>query len=284
MGLGLNVGVAAKKKYPTIVDNLVAQGRISTPAFSLYLDSITESHGTFLFGGIDTKKYIDNLVTLPLEPDTISKSVNVTSYAVSLQGFSVDGISTPDLQTKAILDTGATLVLLPGRVVQPIFDKLGVIFLPSIPTPFIDCGAASKKKATKTKFSFKFNGKTIAVPIKEMIVNSFADHQDLFKGPELKSYFKGFDTVCMFGIGNADKYQTEGGGYSSGSSSGSGSSQPEYALLGDTFLRSAYVVYDLAAQQVSIAQAYPRSNESSIVQLKANSSLPSIKGMDGMFY
>lgn len=283
MGLGMSVGVAAKKEYPTIIDNLVSQGHIDTAAFSLYLDSVTESHGTFLFGGIDTKKYVGDLATLPLVADDIHGSDNVTSYAVDLTGFSVDGVSLPSLKTKAILDTGATLVLLPGRVVTPIYAKLGVVSVTGIATPFIDCSGSTKKDGkdnlTKTKFKFEFNGKTISVPLKEMIVNSFDDHQDIFKSSLLKSQFKDFDKVCMFGIANADDYKTQEPDPLGGS--GSSSNEPEYALLGDTFLRSAYVVYDLARQEVAIAQSYPKSNETNIVTLKANSSIPSIKGMEG---
>ncbi|ATY60532.1 candidapepsin-4 precursor [Cordyceps militaris] len=276
MGLGMSVGVAAKRKYPTIIDNLVSQGLIETAAFSLYLDAITESHGTFLFGGIDTKKYIGDLATLPLVADDIHGSENVTSYAVDLVGFTADDISLPTLKTKAILDTGATLVLLPGRVVTPINQKLGVVAIKGVATPFIDCGAASKN--AKIKFNFQFNGKTIVVPLKEMIIDSFTDHQDLFQSPNLRSYFKNFDRVCMFGIASADDYKTqEPDPLGSG---GDASNEPEYALLGDTFLRSAYVVYDLARQELALGQAYPKSNETNIVTLKANSPIPSIKGMD----
>ncbi|OAQ99787.1 hypothetical protein LLEC1_06513 [Akanthomyces lecanii] len=282
MGLGMSVGVAAKKEYPTIIDNLVSQGYIETAAFSLYLDSVTESHGNFLFGGIDTKKYVGDLATLPLVADDIHGSDNVTSYAVDLTGFSVDGVSLPSLRTKAILDTGATLVLLPSRVVTPIYNKLGVVTVKGIATPFIDCSGSTKNDGKdsilKTKFNFEFNGKTIAVPLKEMIVHSFDDHQEIFKNSYLKTTFKEFDKVCMFGIANADDYKTQEPDPLSGS--GGSSNEPEYALLGDTFLRSAYVVYDLARQEVAIAQSYPKSNETNIVTLKANGSIPSIKGMD----
>lgn len=37
MGLGFKANVAATKEYPTVVDNMVSQGFIDTPAFSLYL-------------------------------------------------------------------------------------------------------------------------------------------------------------------------------------------------------------------------------------------------------
>lgn len=283
MGLGLSVGVASEQIYPTIIDNLVSQGAIDTPAFSLYLDSISQSSGSFLFGGLDTKKYIDTLTTLLLEADTLHGSDNVTSYAVSLEGLSVDGVDTPSLKTKAIFDTGATLILLPGRIAKPIFDKFGIVTIPDLPTPFVDCATARKKEFKKARFNFQFNGKTIFVPIREMIVDSFATEQDIFKTRLLKSYFKDMDKVCMFGIANADNYKTQAppsDPYGIGSDNTPSADEPEYALLGDTFLRSAYLVYDLAGQKISIAQAYPKSNDTNVVHLKANSTIPSIKGMD----
>ena len=41
MGLGFSSNVASEKKYKTIIDNMVDQGFIETPAFSLYLVSAT---------------------------------------------------------------------------------------------------------------------------------------------------------------------------------------------------------------------------------------------------
>lgn len=39
MGLGFKANVAAAVKYPTVLDNMVSQGYIETPVFSLYLVS-----------------------------------------------------------------------------------------------------------------------------------------------------------------------------------------------------------------------------------------------------
>ena len=37
MGLGFKANVAAQVEYPTVLDNMVSQGYVDTPAFSLYL-------------------------------------------------------------------------------------------------------------------------------------------------------------------------------------------------------------------------------------------------------
>lgn len=57
-------------------------------------------------------------------------------------------------------------------------------------------------------------------------------------------------------------------------------SEPALALLGDTFLRSAYVVYDMPNLQLGIAQANPNATESNIVELEAGATdLPAIQGV-----
>lgn len=51
-------------------------------------------------------------------------------------------------------------------------------------------------------------------------------------------------------------------------------------ILGDTFLRSAYVVYDLTHNEIGFAQANFGSTTSNIVELKAaNSGIPSLTGV-----
>lgn len=44
MGLGFAANVASTDKYPTIVDNMVSQGLIDTPAYSLWLVSFYVRH------------------------------------------------------------------------------------------------------------------------------------------------------------------------------------------------------------------------------------------------
>ena len=269
VGLGLRSGLASTDLYPTILEKLVSSGIIDTPAFSLYLDSLSQEEGSILFGGIDTKKYVGNLVSLPLEPDTISNEENITSYSVSLKGFSADGFDGRDIEsvsTGAIFDSGTTITLLPDEAVKPIWEELGVEQVYDVDSPFIDCKYA-EKEYSKYKFHFEFDGLTITVPLRQMVVNSFTKAQQ----GQLGSLFT-FDNICLFGLGSSSGYIDEYG------------NEPEFALLGDTFLRSAYVVHDLANQQLAVAPAYKRSEESNVVALKANSSLPMMKGMDGEFF
>ncbi|KAF4962204.1 hypothetical protein FSARC_9719 [Fusarium sarcochroum] len=271
MGLGFSANVAANKTYPTVVDNMVSQGLIERAAFSLWLNDVNSDQGTILFGGIDTKKFVGKLATLPLLPE--ATSLNITSFSIAFEGLGVstpdgkDGVDLKDLKsdTVAILDSGSTLCLLPDKQVEDIYEAFGVLVIESQNVPFVDC-AYGKDKGKGISFDFKFDGKTISVPMSEMVVDAFHDQQDLFKHPLLKPYFEDWDDVCMFGIGRTSMY---------------GVKTASFALLGDTFLRSAYVVYDLANEQLGIAEANPRESDSNVVELKEkDTKLPDVAGVE----
>ncbi|EGR52517.1 uncharacterized protein TRIREDRAFT_119876 [Trichoderma reesei QM6a] len=256
LGLGFRENEAADTKYPTVIDNLVSQKVIPVPAFSLYLNDLQTSQGILLFGGVDTDKFHGGLATLPLQslPPSIAETQDIVMYSVNLDGFSASDVDTPDVSAKAVLDSGSTITLLPDAVVQELFDEYDVLNIQGLPVPFIDCAKANIKDAT---FNFKFDGKTIKVPIDEMVLNNLAAASDeIMSDPSLSKFFKGWSGVCTFGMGSTKTF---------------GIQSDEFVLLGDTFLRSAYVVYDLQNKQIGIAQATLNSTSSTIVEFKAGS-------------
>lgn len=271
MGLGFDTNVAAAQKYPTILDNMVSQGFIDVPAFSLYLNDLDAGSGTVLFGGVDAKKFVGELATLPLVPDFQSSSDNITSFTVEMSSFSVttpDGagdVNLENLNADAILDSGSTICLLPDSQVQDIYDAFDIRSVQGVSVPFVDCAYAGKKGDGIT-FDFSFSGKTIKVPMDQMVVNSFASVQDqIMNDRQLSQIFSGWEGACMFGMGSASDY---------------GVDDSSFALLGDTFLRSAYVVYDLANEQIGLAEANVNATDSDIVEFKAgDTELPSVTGV-----
>ena len=191
---------------------------------------------------------------------------NITSYNVAIKGFDVVSpkgdrvVDMPNLNSKAILDSGSTISLLPDDQVEAVWEEFGVRVVQGVPVPFIDCAYAGDKGRDYI-FEFRFGSKTIQVPIDEMIINALAGFQDdLLQVRE----FKDWEGVCMFGIGATSFF-----GYDT----------DEFTLLGATFLRSAYVVYDIANQQVALAQANLNSTESEIVEI-TKGDLPTVTGVD----
>jgi len=74
MGVGYDTNEATNDGpngvYPSIMDNLVADGVINRKAYSLYLNDLQANKGSIIFGGIDTTKYTGDLVALPLQVET----------------------------------------------------------------------------------------------------------------------------------------------------------------------------------------------------------------------
>ena len=259
MGLGFSANVAATSEYPTVVDNMVEQGHIETRAFSLYLNDLDTDSGNILFGGIDRQKFQGSLAILDLISDSMSQTSDITSFNVRIEGFDVVDdsgdrvVDLPNLDSQAILDSGSTISLLPDDQVQELWDEFGVQAFQDVLAPFVDC-AYKGEQGNGYVFEFRFDGKTIRVPIDEMIIDAYSDVQDLFEqDPLLSQYFDGWDGVCMFGIGSTGDF---------------GIDSDQFTLLGATFLRSAYVVYDLENQQLGLAQANLNSTDTDIVEIE----------------
>jgi hypothetical protein len=109
---------------------------------------------------------------------------------------------------------------------------------------------------------FAFGGKEIKVPVNEMVLDNLAAYQSV-----LPSYIP-FDRVCMFGIQSTKNFDTN-----------KAVEESNFALLGDTFLRSAYVVYSLEHHQIGIAQANLNSTSAAVVELQAGGTeLPTVTG------
>jgi hypothetical protein len=73
--------------YPNLPMLLVQQGYIASRAFSLWTNDDTASAGTLLFGGIDTGKFIGELVTIDLLESGFDGFPGVVDFTISLQGI-----------------------------------------------------------------------------------------------------------------------------------------------------------------------------------------------------
>lgn len=185
-----------------------------------------------------------------------------------MDSFKVSGAkdaSVESFEAKAILDSGSTICLLPQSQTQDLWNAFDIRTVQGINVPFVDCAYAGSK-GDGISIDFTFSGKTISVPLNEMVVDSFAAIQDqIMNDPQLSQVFKGWDSACMFGVASASDY---------------GVDNSDFALLGDTFLRSAYVVYDLVNKQIGIAESNTNTNDSDVVELKAgDTSFPNVTGV-----
>ena len=257
MGIGYDTNEAAYSVYPNIIDEMVSQGLITKKAYSLYLDDLQASTGSIIFGGIDTDKFSGNLAVLPVVPDDedgtkefIDLQVELTSYSITNQSGAIKNFTGSFTSGPALLDSGTTLTNLPDDLANEIFTSVGAVDdTNNSGNVFINCDYLTA--APDMTFNYGFGNNTIIkVPVSELI----SDLPEDTMTPDLP-----FSNACAFGLAGT------GGGPT---------------ILGDTFLRSAYVVYNLADNEIGLAQTNFNSMSSNIVEFDANSTgIPNLTGV-----
>lgn len=270
LGIGFTANEATASEYPNLIGQMLNQSLIPTRAYSLYLNDYYSSTGNILFGGVDTEKFIGELAVVPILPD--AQTQNYTSFTVGMTALSLSfsngttyNASLSGDSLDAILDSGTTLSYLPDDIATPLFTAVGAYDYSSSLLSSADTGLAlvdCRLVSSGLVLTFRFNNAaTITVPADELVIDAFDQDEIPDDVP--------FEETCLFGI------QSSGSANSGGSAA-----QASYALLGDTFLRSAYVVYDIDNRQVGLAPANLNSTKSDVQELSADTtSLPVYTGV-----
>ncbi|MCJ1400411.1 hypothetical protein MMC11_003616 [Xylographa trunciseda] len=231
---GLEAGVVNNHSnpYPTLIQQMKSQGLINQLAYSIYLNDKSAATGSILFGGIDNEKFTGDLATVPILQNTPPRFlVPWTSLSFSTAGTNISLLNTP---VPAVLDSGASVISLTPDIVKSIVAGLGISTENGYTLP---CYFGDEQ----ADFTFGFNNDpkaTINVPLSALlnpIMVSGAPQTD-----------QNGDAMCKFAVDAA--------------ASG-------FVNLGDSFMRSAYVVFDLENHIVGLAQARLNSTTSNIVAI-----------------
>lgn len=255
MGIGYSAGESIASLdpdaiYPNIIDQLVLQDFINTRAYSLYLNDANSDSGNILFGGVDRAKYRGDLIGLPVQKD--DRSGNLTSFTVAFTGLSVVDSSgnsqfrSDNIAVPAILDSGTTNTYFPDDLANAILEGVGVTTDETFGN-VVRC-AVGREEAT---FVFAFGGP--GGPTIDVSLSQFVNPIPTLDG-STPTYPDGSE-ACSFGIYGAGE---------------------DPILFGDTFLRSAYVVYDLDNNQIALAQARFDVSDSDIQEFTAGASIPGV--------
>jgi hypothetical protein len=195
------------------------------------------AEGTVLFGGYDTDKYEGQLSVLNIQPAeqglisrmlVIWSSIGVTDASGSVV---IPSKSTPQ---SALLDSGTALTVVPKDIFDSLVSYFGAVENKDLGTYIVPCDLGYGT------LDFGFGGASgpiIGVPFHELAL-PITDNQG-----NIITYDDG-SLVCQLGLDVADD------------SLG--------IILGDTFLRSAYVVYDLGRKQIGIAQTRFNATSSNV--------------------
>ncbi|KAK4135389.1 acid protease [Trichocladium antarcticum] len=229
----VQVGRAGMRPYNNLPAQMVADGHINSNAYSLWLNDLDASTGSILFGGVDTAKYTGTLKALPVEPQRGIYS----EFMITLTGLRLGDQKLPDgdLALAVLLDTGSSLTYLPDAVVHKLYTALGAVYDGEANAAYVPCTAAQNT----TLLSFTFSEPTIAVEMNELVL-------DLVTSAGRRPTFHDGVPACLFGVSPA----------------GAGTN-----VLGDTFLRSAYVVYDLENHRIALAPTAFNATATRVVEI-----------------
>lgn len=229
--------------YPNLPVALQDEGIIKTIAYSLWLNDLDASQGSILFGGIDTGKYHGDLARL----DIVRDESNFTHFQVPLYGIEAvspsgsDQLGSTELPVLAVLDSGTTLSYIPTEMAEQAWEEVGARWEPEFGFAALPCSRAN----SPGHFAFRFasaDGPSINVTMDELVLDLSSGEPPVYNnGPNRGK------TACAFGLQNQTQHDND-----------------PY-LLGDTFLRSAYVVYDLVNNKIAIAPTKFNSSDSNVV-------------------
>lgn len=251
------VGRGIAPPYPNLPQRMVQSGVIQSNAYSLWLNDLEAATGSILFGGVNTDKYIGQLSTLPIQntrsrPDPTEFIITLTDLSISSPGGGSDRILASGRSDPILLDSGSSISYLVDDMAETVFGIVGAEKDSRSGAALVACSLYNNASS----FNFRFSSPTISVPMNELVILP-EDGLDLSSSTTLRD---GTTPACLFGIAAA------------------GDTPP---VLGDTFLRSAYVVYDLENHEISIAQTNFNSTTDRILEIgKGEEAVPDARDVE----
>ncbi|KAL8824384.1 MAG: hypothetical protein Q9170_008176 [Blastenia crenularia] len=225
------------KQYTGIVGLMKKEGLISRMAYSLWLNDPDAAAGSILFGGVDNDKFEAPLIGLPIVPLSESRQVsamNVEFTSLTLNYNGKTSVVQDNVVRSAILDSGTTGTIFPNDLATTFLKFFGAVTDPSVPQPLVSCSLAN----ADAQFVYQFGGSSgpkISVPVADLVEPHITGLQ-----------FKDGSDACLLGVSGAEI---------------------DFLLLGDTFLRSAYVVYDLESKTIALAQTKLNVSSSDVQEI-----------------
>ncbi|KAL2818076.1 aspartic peptidase domain-containing protein [Aspergillus granulosus] len=242
LGIGYPTNVASHEIYPNLPFLLSSNNITHSNAYSLWLNRLGEDEGNILFGGVNTAHYTGDLQTLPVVPF----NGGYVHLWLTLTGLSVESAEDdiekayehPEFPVVVLLDSGATISYLPADIVAQLYSDLDVHFFQEQQFGLVPCNTYLDGREDYN-VTFSFSGVEIRVPLRELVLqDALFYHGDYLHIDDEES--------CIFGIAPSVDF---------------------FPILGDSFLRSAYAVFDLENNEISLAQANFNPGEDHILEI-----------------
>jgi len=204
--------------YANLPVALKNEGLIDKISYSLYLNGLQQPYGEILFGAVDSSKYTGQLYTIPLINIYSAYYENPIEFDVTLHGT---GFVSYKGEETTFSTTKVPALLDSGTTLFYAPQDMADMFAAAVNAEWDDdlqyymMSCPSDKEAMGS-FAFDLGGFIIYAPLENFIVTTSDS------------------SSCALGVMPQDEL---------------------YVILGDVFLSSAYVVYDLEDYEISIAQA-----------------------------
>ncbi|KAK9463271.1 acid protease [Lipomyces oligophaga] len=236
---------SGSKEYNNLPVLLYKQGLTNSVSYSLWLNDLDSSTGSVLFGGVDSSKYSGELVTLSI--DTYVGESEPSEFYVTLQSLAVTDTSGTEqslgtVDQSVLLDSGTSFIYLPQTVVENVASSTQSEYSSELGYYINYCSIRDYNGT----LDFVFDGVTIKVSFSELFFPATSTTGETLT-------FTNGQEVCLLTMLSSEDVGAN--------------------ILGDTFLRSAYVVFDLDSNTVSLAQTIFNATDSSVVAI--SSSIPS---------
>jgi yapsin 1 len=214
-----------EKAYENVPILLKRQGRTKSVSYSLWLNHPESTSGNIIFGGIDHKRYIGDLQKVPVI-NSVAEGEKPFKMTVILSQMTVRQQKAQEVtvlsgNTPAMLDSGSINTLMPHGVIDMVAKAVGAVYSRDDAAYIQECRLVDDHGSV----AFNFSGILLEVPFKGLM-------QPLRDAEGHIYEFKNGEQAC-------ELYMTPS----------------QEVVLGDTVLRSAYVVYDLDNYEIALAPA-----------------------------
>ncbi|KAG5365507.1 Acid protease [Yarrowia sp. C11] len=227
--------------YANLPMALMMEGVTKSSAFSLWLNDKDELKGSILFGGYDRAKVDGKLFTVPIVNLNPGGKGRSREYNVGLDSITVGGKSVGS-STPALLDSGTTLCNLPQDMVDAILGQFSDVSNSLRTGYYTKCS-----NVPQGSIDFVFSGNKLTVEL--------ADLMKPLENPDGSKITTDGEQACgILVTANTDSHSIS-----------------DSVVLGASFLRSAYVVYDRDAQKIMMGKAKYGVSSSDIVELEEGS-------------
>lgn len=225
---GLETTYSSNSNNPYMYENfpirLKRTGVIHKNVYSLYLNKQSELSGSVLFGAVDHAKYSGTLQKVPIYNIYKGYYRNPIRLDVILNSITLSGST----QNVTVTSVSVPALLDSGTTFTYLPSSIFSSFMSTLGATYSSAAQLYRVSCDYYSLSahaiFNFSGIQISVPFTDLIVRS--------------------SSLCYLGVLEQSL-----------------SLSITYAILGDNFLRNAYVVYDLDDLEISMAQAVYTDDE-----------------------